>query len=115
MKPLCGKAKELSKRIKEELKFTVNIGIAPNKLLAKMASDFEKPDKIHTLYKEEIKEKMWKLKVEELFMVGRKSVPKLNRMGIYTIGDLAKTDKQTIIKTFGKFGNMIWEYANRNR
>lgn len=80
-----------------------------------MASDFEKPDKIHTLYKEEIENKMWKLKVDELLMVGRKSVPKLNRMGIHTIGDLAKSDKQAIIKTFGKFGNMIWEYANRNR
>ena len=105
-------AQEINKRAKEELGFTVNIGISDCKVLAKMASDFEKPDKIHTLCKNEIEEKMWKLPVSELFMVGRKSVPKLNKMGIKTIGDLAKTDEKNIIKNFGKFGKMIWEYAN---
>lgn len=105
-------AKEISIRIKEELGFTVNIGIAHNKLLAKMASDFEKPDKIHTLWTDEIKTKMWPLKVSELLMVGRKSMPKLEKMGIRTIGDLANFDKETIYKTFGKFGKTIWEYAN---
>ena len=105
-------AKEISIRIKEELGFTVNIGIAHNKLLAKMASDFEKPDKIHTLWTDEIKTKMWPLKVSELLMVGRKSIPKLEKMGIRTIGDLANFDKETIYKTFGKFGKTIWEYAN---
>lgn len=105
-------AKEISIRIKEELGFTVNIGIAHNKLLAKMASDFEKPDKIHTLWTDEIKTKMWPLKVSELLMVGRKSIPKLEKMGIRTIGDLANFDKGTIYKTFGKFGKTIWEYAN---
>ena len=77
-------------KIKKELLFTVNIGLSDNKILAKMASDFEKPDKIHTLYKDEIEEKMWNLPIEELFMVGRKSLLKLQRMGIKTIGDLAK-------------------------
>jgi len=105
-------AKEISIRIKEELGFTVNIGIAHNKLLAKMASDFEKPDKIHTLWTDEIKTKMWPLKVSELLMVGRKSIPKLEKMGIRTIGVLANFDKGTIYKTFGKFGKTIWEYAN---
>ena len=109
---LLDKASEISKRIKEELGFTVNVGVSSNKLLAKMASDFEKPDKIHTLFKNEIEEKMWKLPIEELFMVGKKSVPKLKAIGILTIGDLAKTDKFFIAKKFGKFGNMIWEYAN---
>lgn len=109
---LLGKAKEISSRIKEELGFTVNIGVANNKLLAKMASDFEKPDKIHTLFKNEIEKKMWQLPVSELFMVGRKSAPKFNQMGIFTIGDLAKSDKFFISKKFGKFGKMIWEYAN---
>ena len=109
---LLGKAKEISSRIKEELGFTVNIGVANNKLLAKMASDFEKPDKIHTLFKQEIEKKMWPLPVSELFMVGRKSVPKFNQMGIYKIEDLAKSDKLFISKKFGKFGKMIWEYAN---
>ena len=105
-------AKEISTRIKEELGFTVNIGIAHNKLLAKMASDFEKPDKIHTLWTDEIKTKMWPLKVSELLMVGRKSIPKLEKMGIRTIGDLANYNKEIIYKTFGKFGKNIWEYAN---
>lgn len=105
-------ANEISKRVKEELKFTVNIGVANNKLLAKMASDFTKPDRVHTLYKEEIKTKMWVLPVSELFMVGRKSLPKLERMGIRTIGDLANKDMNLLIKQFGKHGKMMWEYAN---
>ena len=106
------KAKQISSEIKEKLGFTVNIGIAHNKLLAKMASDFEKPDKIHTLYEEKIPNKMWTLPVSDLYMVGRRSLPKLEKMGIKTIGDLAGTDQNTLIKKFGKFGKMIWEYAN---
>lgn len=105
-------AYEISKRAREELGFTVNIGVAPNKLLAKMASDFEKPNKVHTLYQEEIETKMWKLPVSELFMVGRRSLPKLQKMGIKTIGDLAKSDEKLLIKNFGKYGKMIWEYSN---
>ena len=105
-------AYEISKRVREELGFTVNIGVAQNKLLAKMASDFEKPNKVHTLYKEEIETKMWKLPVAELFMVGRKSIPKLQKMGIKTIGDLAKSDENLLIRNFGKYGKMIWEYSN---
>jgi len=109
---LINKAKEIGKRVKDELEFTVNIGIANNKLLAKMASDFTKPDKIHTLYKHEIPFKMWNLPVGELFMLGKKTVPKLQNMRIKTIGDLAKTDEEILIKKFGKFGKTIWEYAN---
>jgi len=105
-------AVEINRRVKEELKFTVNIGIANNKLLAKMASDFSKPDKIHTLYASEIPTKMWGLPVGELFMLGRKTVPKLNNIGIKTIGDLAKLDKIKLIEMFGKHGAMLWEYAN---
>ena len=77
-----------------------------------MASDFEKPDKIHTLWDYEIKTKMWPLKVSELLMVGKKSIPKLEKMGIRTIGDLANYNKELIYKAFGKFGKTIWEYAN---
>ena len=109
---LINKANEISKRVKEELGFTVNIGVANNKLLAKMASDFQKPDRVHTLYKEEISTKMWKLPVSELFMLGKKTVPKLYNMQIKTIGDLAKTDKNLLIKKFGKHGLQMWEYAN---
>ncbi len=105
-------ALEINKRVKEEFGFTVNIGISENKLLAKMASDFEKPDKIHTLWKEEIPSKMWKLPVSELFMVGKRSLPKLQKMGIKTIGDLAQKEEKELIHAFGKYGKMIWEYSN---
>ena len=109
---LISKAYEISKRVKKEFGFTVNIGVSNNKLLAKMASDFEKPDKVHTLFKYEIEKKMWNLPVSELFMLGKKTVPKLNSMKINTIGDLARFDKKEIIKRFGKHGLQMWEYAN---
>lgn len=111
-KELIDIAYEINRRVKEELGFTVNVGVSSNKVLAKMASDFEKPNKVHTLYKEEIKTKMWKLPVTELFMVGRRSMPKLQKMGIKTIGDLAQSDENKLIKNFGKYGKMIWEYSN---
>ena len=109
---LINKANEISKRVKKELGFTVNIGVAHNKLLAKMASDFTKPDRVHTLYEEEIPTKMWILPVSELFMLGKKTLPKLYNMRIKTIGDLAKQDKQLMMKKFGKHGLMMWEYSN---
>lgn len=105
-------AYEINKRVEKELEFTVNVGVSSNKLLAKMASDFEKPNKVHTLYEYEIEDKMWPLPVSELFMIGRKTVPKLYNLGIKTIGDLAKTNKEFLSKRFGKFGIMIWNYAN---
>ena len=109
---LLNKAYEINKRVKNELGFTVNVGVAHNKLLAKMASDFTKPDRVHTLFEEEIPSKMWPLPVSELFMLGRRTIPKLYNMRIKTIGQLAKTDKQLMIKKFGKHGLMMWEYAN---
>ena len=109
---LLNKAYEISKRVKNELGFTVNIGVAHNKLLAKMASDFTKPDRVHTLFEEEIPTKMWTLPVSELFMIGKKTLPVLYKMHIKTIGDLAKQDKQEMIKKFGKPGLMMWEYSN---
>lgn len=105
-------AYEINNRVEKELGFTVNVGVSSNKLLAKMASDFEKPNKVHTLYEYEIEDKMWPLPVSELFMIGRKTVPKLYNLRIKTIGDLAKTDKEFIMKRFGKFGLMMWNYAN---
>ncbi len=111
-KTLLQIAYEINKRVKEELGFTVNIGVAHNKLLAKMASDFQKPDKVHTLFEEEIEMKMWNLPVSELFMVGKKSLPKLYKMGIKTIKDLSQKEESYMIKSFGKYGKVIWEYAN---
>ena len=109
---LINRAMEINKRVKEKLGFTVNVGVAHNKLLAKMASDFTKPDKVHTLFENEIPEKMWKLPISELFMLGRKTVPKLYNMNIKTIGDLAHANQNLLVKKFGKHGKMMWEYAN---
>lgn len=105
-------AEALRSRINEELGFTVNIGISSNKLLAKMAGDFEKPNKVHTLFPEEIEAKMWPLPVRDLFLVGSATQAKLNRMGIYTIGDLARTDVHLLQKKLGKHGQTIWHFAN---
>lgn len=96
--------KALAYKIKEEVKekfgFTVNVGIGNNKLCAKMASDFEKPDKVHTLYKSEIKEKLWPLDVGDLFMVGKSSKKTLNNLNIYTIKDLAHADMHLLERYF---------------
>ncbi len=105
-------AYEINERVYKELGFTVNVGVSSNKLLAKMASDFEKPNKVHTLYEYEIEDKMWHLPVSELFMIGKKTVPKLFNLGIKTIGDLARQDKEFIVRKFGKMGVMMHDYAN---
>lgn len=98
--------------VKSQLGFTVNIGIAPNKLLAKMASDFQKPDRVHTLYKDEIPQKMWPLPVGELYMVGKSSVRRLEQLGIRTIGELADTDVNFLISHFKSHGRQMWNHAN---
>ena len=105
-------AEKMRQRIWDELGFTVNVGISSNKLLAKMAGDFEKPNKVHTLFPEEMESKMWPLPVRDLFLVGAATEAKLKRMGIYTIGELAKTDLQIIRKKLGKHGETIWHFSN---
>ncbi len=105
-------ANKLKDRVKRELGFTVNVGISSNKLLAKMASDFKKPDLVHTLFPEEIKDKMWGLPVGELFFVGKQTVKKLNSLGIYTIGELANTDVKILRDHLKKHGEVIHSFAN---
>ena len=105
-------AHTIKDRIRDELGFTVNIGISDVKLLAKMASDFKKPDMIHTLYLAEIKEKMWPLPVEDLFFVGKSTKDKLYAMGIKTIGELANTDKNILLSNLKSHGELIWNIAN---
>jgi len=102
----------IKESVKETFGYTVNIGVSTNKLLAKMAGDFKKPDMCHTCFKEEIKEKLWILPVEDLFMVGRKTKPKLNNYGIYTIGDLANTDYNFISSMLKSHGRLIYAYAH---
>lgn len=105
-------ANQIKDRIKKELGFTVNIGISSNKLLAKMASDFQKPDLVHTLFPDEIRTKMWGLPVSDLFFVGRVTTKKLLTMGIHTIGDLAQTDVELLKLHFKRQGEVIWNFAN---
>ncbi len=105
-------AEKMRERIWQELGFTVNIGISTNKLLAKMAGDFEKPNKVHTLFPEEIAGKMWPLPVRDLFLVGAATERKLNGLGIYTIGDLANAELAVLRKKLGKQGETIWHFAN---
>lgn len=116
MEKLFGTPLEVALRIQNEiydtLGFTVNVGISSCKILAKMASDFQKPNKIHTLFPNEIKSKMWPLPVGDLFSVGKASVKKLNSMGILTIGDLAQTEPEILKSHLKKHGECIWRFAN---
>lgn len=106
-------AEKIKNQIREELGFTVNVGVSVNKLLAKMASDFKKPDLCHSLFPSEIKEKMWGLPVGELYFVGKSAKKKMELLGIRTIGDLANTDIRLLKSHLGeKYGQQIWEYAN---
>lgn len=107
---------ELAYKIKDEIKrkfgFTVNVGIGNNKLCAKMASDLIKPDKVNTIFSDEIESKMWVLPVSDLYMVGKKSSEQLRKLGINTIGDLAKTDVKYLKKYFNSFATTMHEFAN---
>ena len=105
-------AHKLKNRISRELGFTVNVGISSNKYLAKMASDFEKPDRVHTLWPEEIPKKMWPLPVRDLFLVGGRSQKKLEALGIFTIGQLAKAPEPVLYAALKSHGLQIRKYAN---
>ena len=113
---LYGDPIEFAHRLKDEIRdtlgFTVNIGISSNRLLAKMASDFQKPDRVHTLFPDEIQEKMWPLPVEDLFYVGKSTASRLHALGIHTIGDIAKTDFAVLESHFKSHGVVIYNFAN---
>ena len=105
-------AEQIKDHIREKLGFTVNVGVSSNKLLAKMASDFKKPDMVHTLYPEEIPSKMWPLPVSDLLFVGRATAKKLFDVGIKTIGELASADPAWLRSILKKQGEVIWGFAN---
>lgn len=113
---LFGAPVEAATRIKDEiyqeLGFTVNVGISTNKLLAKMASDFRKPNLVHTLFPYEIRDKMWGLPVGELFLVGHSTERTLHTLGIHTIGELANADVNVLRASLKKQGEVIWKFAN---
>lgn len=106
-------ADRIRRQVESELGFTVNIGISSNKLLAKMASDFEKPDRTHTLFPSEVPAKMWPLPIRELFFVGASAAGKMERIGLHTIGDLAACDTRILKSHLGdKYSTLIHNYAN---
>ena len=106
-------AQQIRDRVRSELGFTVNVGISSNKLLAKMASDFEKPDKTHTLYPEEVPAKMWPLPIEALHGCGKSTAQKLKLIGINTIGDAAAADMELLQSFLGQSsGAYIWNSTN---
>jgi len=113
---LFGDPVKLAYKIKDDIYknfgFTVNVGVGNNKLLAKMASDFEKPNRVHTLFSNEVKDKLWSLPVNELFMIGKSSSKKLKDMNINTIGELAVYSIDGLTKNFKSMGKMMHEYAN---
>lgn len=116
VKHLYGDEVEFAYRLKKEiydtLGFTVNIGIGNNKLCAKMASDFSKPYKVHTLFDDEVEEKMWPLQVDELFGIGKKTAIKLHNLNINTIYDLAHTDREFLYKYFKNQAQDMIDAAN---
>lgn len=105
-------ARIIKNNIYQSFGYTVNIGISDKKVLAKMASDFQKPNRVHTLYTREIREKMWPLPIEELFMCGKSTARKLQKLGIETIGDLAQADCRMIEAHLKKHGKLLYDYAN---
>lgn len=115
-KKLYGNEVDFAYKLKDEIykrfKFTVNIGIGNNKLCAKMASDFEKPNKVHTLYYYEFKDKVWNMDISNLFMAGKASCKKLRELNINTIGELANSDLNMLIRNLKSQGKLLYEYAN---
>lgn len=105
-------AREISNRMKSELGITVSIGVSFNKIFAKLGSDYKKPDAITTMYSDEFQTKAWKLPVGDLLYVGRSTKQKLAKIGIRTIGDLARTDEEILVSQLGKMGSVLWAFAN---
>lgn len=105
-------ATQIKDTIYRTMGFTVNVGISDCKVLAKMASDFKKPNLVHTLFRHEIQKKMWPLPVSSLYMCGRSSVEELRKLEILTIGDLARANPDIVALHLKSHGRLLWEYAN---
>lgn len=113
---LYGDMVEFAYRLKDEIRdtlgFTVNIGVSTQFLLAKIAGDFQKPDRVHTLFEEEIQEKLWPLPVNVMLYVGNKMAAAFRKLGILTVKDLYDADYDVIASNMGKFGISLWENAH---
>lgn len=105
-------AEQMQQHLLQTLHLPCSIGIAPNKFLAKTASDFKKPLGITILRKREIEDVLWPLPLIEMHGVGKKTDEKMKEVGIETIGDLAKMDRYTIELMFGKSGAILHDRAN---
>lgn len=105
-------AQEISNRMKSELGITVSIGVSFNKIYAKLGSDYKKPDAITTMYRDEFRKKAWVLPASDLLYVGRSTSAKLQKLGIRSIGDLARTDEKILHSQLGKMGDILWAFAN---
>jgi DNA polymerase-4 len=105
-------AKEISERIKYELGVTVSIGVSWNKIFAKLGSDYKKPDAITEFHRGNYQDIVWNLPVSDLLYVGRQTNKKLQKFGIHTIGELARTDEAFLECQFGKMGLVLWSFAN---
>ena len=113
---MFGSAEKIANNIREEVKqksgLTVSVGVSFNKVFAKLGSDLKKPDATTVISKENYREKIWNLPVENLLFVGKSTQAKLNKINILTIGDLAQMDGEYLTKKFGKWGKVLHEYAN---
>lgn len=105
-------ANEIRERVKKEIGLTISVGVSYNKTFAKIGSDYKKPDATTVITEENFKDIVWPLPVGDMFGVGRKSREKLERFGVTTIGDLARMDKNFLIKEFGKVGEDLYKKAN---
>lgn len=105
-------ADEIRNRIREEVGITASIGVSFNKVFAKLGSDYKKPDATTVITRENMKEIVFPLPVEDLLYVGRKTTVKMHQLGIYTIGDCARYDVAILRRKFGKWGDYIWTFAN---
>ena len=105
-------ADTIRERVKREIGITISVGVANNKVFAKMGSDYKKPDATTVILGEDYKEILWPLPVSDLMFAGKASVKLLNSKNIYTVGDLALQSKERVVSLLGKGGETLWAYAN---
>ena len=107
-------ADELRRRVKLEIGVTISVGVSFNKCFAKLASDMKKPDATTVIMPEDVENTVWPLPVSDLLFVGKSTAASLGRIGIVTIGDIARSGKDKMSELLGKHGAGLWDYASGN-
>ncbi len=107
-------ADELRQRVKLEIGVTISVGVSFNKCFAKLASDMKKPDATTVIMPEDVENTVWPLPVSDLLFVGKSTAASLGRIGIVTIGDIARFGKDKMSELLGKHGAGLWDYASGN-